>query len=560
MKAKKVLAILMASAMIMGTSVTAFAANGLPEATDTATVTITALSGEPMVTLYQIADVEYGPGDKEFVDYVWANGIDITAEAPTASEINAIAQKILNNEITPFATTSTPVSGTTFTATVEAGAYIAIITNADDNTIYNPILLTATYGTEGQEGDLVGGSVAATDAYLHGSTAIAKSTTPDIDKQIKDGTTDDEGKATASVGDVITYELNPTIPDYPSNAKNKTFYITDTLSNGLTFDYSSLAVNISGQTVTKSNNSFLLNDEVIATAYETANGFNLSFDYDSLIFNNETGAVYEPTVTYDAVVNEAAVVGEDGNGNEATLYYGDPNVGSTYDNPEVVPDTASGVESTNDTETVYTYQLAFMKVDDSNRPLAGAVFGIYSDNSCTQLIDKVTTNDQGYAVSTNVAAGTYYVKELAAPTGFTLNETVYPITAKWTTATKTVTETVTDRGYTTENPSEDAVQVGWIKDSVFYAMDEVESNNAEEQGYQKAYLDSEDTTITAATNIEENKAGSGTAMLSTSIQNTSISKLPSTGGIGTTIFTIGGCAIMVTAAGLYFATRKKTEK
>ena len=35
---------------------------------------------------------------------------------------------------------------------------------------------------------------------------------------------------------------------------------------------------------------------------------------------------------------------------------------------------------------------------------------------------------------------------------------------------------------------------------------------------------------------------------------------PSTGGIGTTIFTIGGCAIMIIAAGLFFATRRKTEK
>lgn len=42
--------------------------------------------------------------------------------------------------------------------------------------------------------------------------------------------------------------------------------------------------------------------------------------------------------------------------------------------------------------------------------------------------------------------------------------------------------------------------------------------------------------------------------------DTKLSSLPSTGGIGTTIFTIGGCVIMVTAAGLYFATRKKEQK
>ena len=45
-----------------------------------------------------------------------------------------------------------------------------------------------------------------------------------------------------------------------------------------------------------------------------------------------------------------------------------------------------------------------------------------------------------------------------------------------------------------------------------------------------------------------------------SMTDTKLSALPSTGGIGTTIFTIGGCAIMIVAAGLFFATRRKTQK
>ena len=42
--------------------------------------------------------------------------------------------------------------------------------------------------------------------------------------------------------------------------------------------------------------------------------------------------------------------------------------------------------------------------------------------------------------------------------------------------------------------------------------------------------------------------------------DTKLNTLPSTGGIGTTIFTIAGCLIMVTAAGLFFASRKKANK
>ncbi len=44
------------------------------------------------------------------------------------------------------------------------------------------------------------------------------------------------------------------------------------------------------------------------------------------------------------------------------------------------------------------------------------------------------------------------------------------------------------------------------------------------------------------------------------VTNTKLANLPSTGGIGTTIFTIGGCAIMIAAAALYFVNRRKSEE
>ncbi|MGC4388198.1 prealbumin-like fold domain-containing protein, partial [Streptococcus suis] len=80
----------------------------------------------------------------------------------------------------------------------------------------------------------------------------------------------------------------------------------------------------------------------------------------------------------------------------------------------------------------------FKKVDSITKaPLAGAVFGIYSDAETKQLVDIVTTNADGYAISTKVGKGTYYLKEITAPTGYSLNTNVYTAEASWTSATTT---------------------------------------------------------------------------------------------------------------------------
>ena len=48
-----------------------------------------------------------------------------------------------------------------------------------------------------------------------------------------------------------------------------------------------------------------------------------------------------------------------------------------------------------------------------------------------------------------------------------------------------------------------------------------------------------------------------TTLVEENFLDTKLAELPGTGGIGTTIFTIGGCVIMIAAAGLYFASRRK---
>lgn len=62
--------------------------------------------------------------------------------------------------------------------------------------------------------------------------------------------------------------------------------------------------------------------------------------------------------------------------------------------------------------------------------LAGAVYGIYSDSGCTNLVGKMTTDSNGYAKSKALVAGTYYVKEITAPKGYVLSGKVHTLTVK----------------------------------------------------------------------------------------------------------------------------------
>lgn len=579
---KKIIAGLLTATMVLGMSMTSFAEptytvgnnqgteTDKPDAADRATVKITGITGTPTVTLYKIAGVKYGSGGVEFVDYEWASGVKFAdPEKPTANEINNIAQRLTGAatpEITPKSVDTTEKVGDTYSKEVEAGVYIAVITGATDGKIYNPILLTATYSDDGK---LYAGEVGSDANYLFGSTAVAKSSSPDVEKEITGGTTDDGGKDTVSVGDVVDYKVTPTVPTYPANALNKTLFVTDTLSEGLTFDYSTLTVTVNNVVLSRTDAegkaTFSYSDGTkVAEAVVDGNGFNMNFVYDSLVYNTEdqVGLVHNPVITYSAVVNDKAIVGSDGNGNDVIYYYSDPNQGSTWEEVEKEPDEAEGVHKKEDSETVYTYQLAFLKTgedtdnDGNPNPLADAKFGIYKDADCIQLIDVVTTNKNGYAVSANVESGTYYVKELVAPTGYSLNDKVYPITANWTTATTTSNATETERTYTTTKPSEDALQVGWIKGNTFYSFDEVDDNT---EGYQAAYLATEKTTSSTETSFVENGDVGGTALLDDAIPNTKLSTLPGTGGMGTTIFTIGGIVIMITAAGLFFANRRKNS-
>ena len=124
-----------------------------------------------------------------------------------------------------------------------------------------------------------------------------------------------------------------------------------------------------------------------------------------------------------------------------------------------------------------------------------------------------TSDTNGQINFSQLKKGTYYLKELTAPKGYSVNTHVYTV-----------------------------------------VIDTTHKNDGK--------LDSWSVTIDGKTSTFtlKNEGNWESSKNPTYIVNTTLSSLPSTGGIGTTIFTIVGCGIMIAAAGLFFASRRKENR
>ncbi len=71
--------------------------------------------------------------------------------------------------------------------------------------------------------------------------------------------------------------------------------------------------------------------------------------------------------------------------------------------------------------------VTFTKADEMNRPLQGAEFALYTDAACTRPLETVTSDETGLVQFTPQPGGTYYLKETAAPTGHTAENTVWTV-------------------------------------------------------------------------------------------------------------------------------------
>ena len=229
-------------------------------------------------------------------------------------------------------------------------------------------------------------------------------------------------------------------------------------------------------------------------------------------------------ITYYATLKEGALNTTPGS-NDATV---------TYTN-----DPSKTTDSNKDTEKVYTFDIdgdvtgnILKKVkpgttEETTEALNGAEFTLYTNSACTDEYiyenskgeGKATSDPQGKITFTGLAAGTYYLKETAAPSGYTLNDTVYEITISAT----------------------------------------IQNEELSSWTYTVKPYGSSDDAATSTFNVNGGTVTPEAENTTTEIMNTTLTELPSTGGMGTTLFTIAGCVIMISAAGLFFATRKKAN-
>ena len=483
--ARKLTSLLLALVMVFALAVTV-AADETTGTTGTGSITVVNPKSETTYTAYKIFDVVYDNADPRLYSYT----IDSTKNSDWFTTVKEYAE--------------TAGSGLTLTQVEGTNTYVVTF-NKDEFSApkFAETLNGAVNGKTGRPLAVANGKATVTDLNLgyyfvtSASGALCNLTTTDPDAEIHDKTdVPFEKKKTVekndfNVGDTVPFTITGKVPDY-TGFNTYTYLITDTMTDGLTFNRDSLTVKVGETTVTT-------DCTVTYNAATDPQTFTVSIPVKDNKY--DIGAKIE--VAYTATLNEKAIAVISTNKAELT-YSNDP-----------TDESKTGKIPSEDVK-VYTSKIAIEKVEKladgataTPKKLEGAEFVLYkeetientkttkyykwndTDKKVEWVEDKAQadvkrTDKSGAASFDGLANGTYYLVETKAPAGY--NQLTAPVT-------------VAVNGGTTE------------------------------------------TALTVTERVE-NQAGT---------------LLPSTGGMGTTVFYVLG-AVLVVGAGVLLVTKKRMSQ
>ncbi len=476
---KKLLTGILAATMIMGSALSV-SATDTTTSTETSSITVENAIAEKTYQVWRILDFEVSSG----------SGSDTTG----IYKINDAFKDFITSQSTYF--------------TVDANGYVTAtdaLTNASADTLQTLAQAALTYAKSNNKSDSVSVTVTADEngtasfsnlelgyyvmdsstgalCSLQTNTGVTieeKNGVPTVEKTVEEDSTYDSN-SDAMIGDTVNYQ---TVITLQAGAQN--YVLHDSMTDGLTYNGD---VAIEGLTAGT--------DYTVATGSADGCDFEIIFDESYL---NTITAETQITVTYSATINDAAVI-NGANQNETYLEYGDGNTTETS------------------TTNTYTYSFEIYKNNGTDR-LADAHFTLYTDSALTSAVSLYMVSDTEYRVATadEITVGTNITTDIV---------------------------TVTDDNITVEG-----------LDATTYYLKET----AAPSGY---------TQLTSAVTVQilrgrtwgtysVNGAAEATPTV-VDILNSTGSLLPSTGGIGTTIFYIVG-GLLILAAVAYFIFKRKAS-
>ena len=505
---KKLASLLLALAL----AVPAFAAG------ETYSITIANAAENHVYEAYQIfaGDLSTNADDKKVLsNIIWGSGVsdagktalgDAAAKAEgikTEADAKDFAQKIAHYLTNPT-TSAAQTDGKYVISGLAAGYYLVkdkdnSLANKDD--FYTAYIMRVVDNVE----------------------AAPKGDKPTLNKKIKHNDGETWGVVGDNqIGDTVEFRTISTVPD-TSNYTSYTYIIRDTMSDGLTSNVKSAA----DVTIKVKDTDVLSTDYYTVSA--SGNTFTVTIDIIKAVADGKMAKGDELYTYYTGVLNSNAEVKSANNTNEAKLEYSN--------NPNNSEDKATTPPS-----KVYdwTFEMKINKVDENNKALTGAKF-VLSKKGDLNVADLKCGEDGVPTVTTDLI-------------GLVKIQDGYRIA--------TATDADADITYVIEAG---AVTIKGLDDATDYYLYETKAP----VGYNQLKVPVK-FTITAAYNADGSQLasdsptvsindGAASTNLSANIKNKAGSTLPSTGGIGTTIFYVVG-SVLVIGAAVVLITRKRMGK